>query len=846
MNIDEILKNQKIVDIQMEKEVKTSFLSYAMSVIMSRALPDVRDGLKPVHRRILYAMYEDNLTSDKPFRKSATTVGDVLGRYHPHGDASVYDAMVRLAQPFSMRYPLVEGHGNFGNIDGDKAAAYRYTEARLAKLANEMMRDIEKDVVDYDSNFDNTRREPKVLPSRIPNLLVNGSMGIAVGMATNIPPHNLGEVIDGIVAQMHNPDISVSELMSIIKGPDFPTGAIICGSAGIYEAYSTGRGKITVRARGEVQEEHHRIVFTEIPYSVNKVSLMEQIADCYREKKIEGLTAARDESGRGGLRIVIEYRRDANGQVILNQLYKYTQLQDTFAVNMLALVDGIPRVLSLKQILEHYIKHQEEVIVRRVRYDLNKALHDAHINEGYKIATDHIEEVIQLIRSSASIPDAKTNLMNAFGLSDEQAQAIVEMTLGRLSGLERQKVEERLERLYAAIKEYREILADEGRIKQIICDELQETKKRYSDPRRTELTQVENEILMEDLIERHTCVITMTNAGYVKRLPSDTYAAQHRGGKGIIGMTTKEEDFVNRVLAVNSHSYLLFFTNTGRVYMKKAYQIPESGRTAKGTNIVNLIEIEPGEKVTAMLSLDRFEENEYLTMVTRRGFVKRTAASEYANQRKGGKIAIALREDDELLFVCRTTGADELVIATRQAQAVRFRETDITATGRNSQGVVGIRLTGDDVVAGTDIVQDGKMIVTITERGYGKRSAFDEYPLHRRGGKGVICHNTDRTGLIAGIAAVSEDEDLMLITNDGTVIRTPVAGIPVYSRSAGGVIVMRTTDDAYIVNFAHITPDPKPEDAEELAVIEDGTAAEEIGSEDAAEDTASSDASDEE
>lgn len=818
-NLDQILQEQKIVDIQMEKEVKTSFLSYAMSVIMSRALPDVRDGLKPVHRRILYAMYEDNLTSDKPFRKSATTVGDVLGRYHPHGDASVYDAMVRLAQSFAMRYPLVEGHGNFGNIDGDPPAAYRYTEARLAKLTNEMMRDIEKDVIDYDPNFDNTRREPKVLPSRIPNLLVNGSMGIAVGMATNIPPHNLGEVIDGVIALMENPAITVPELMNYIKGPDFPTGAMICGSAGIYEAYSTGRGRITVRARAEVQEEHHRIVFTEIPYNVNKSNLMQQIADCYHEKKVEGITAARDESGRHGLRVVVEYRRDANGQIILNQLYKYTQLQDTFAVNMLALVDNIPRVLGLKQILEYYVKHQEEVIVRRVRFDLEKALRDAHINEGYKIATDHIEEVIALIRSSDSIPDAKENLMQAFGLTEVQAQAIVEMTLGRLSGLERQKVEEKLKHLYEQIAHFRAILADEGKIKEIIREELTEIKRRYSDARRTELTAVENEILMEDLIERHTCVITMSRAGYIKRIPSDTYSAQHRGGKGIIGMTTKEEDYVERVIAVNSHSYLLFFTDRGRVYRKKAYQIPEAGRTAKGTNIVNVVDLMEGEKITSLLSVEDFDTDEYLTMVTRQGFVKRTSIREYALQRKGGKIAIMLRDDDQLLFVRLTSGNHQLLIASRNGLAVRFRESDITVTGRNTQGVIGIRLAEGDIVAGADIVEENKMVMTVTERGYGKRSAFSEYPLHHRGGKGVICHNTERTGPIAGIAGVSEDEDLMLITNDGTIIRTHVSDIPTYSRSAGGVIVMRMGEDAHIVNFAHIAPEENH--TEDRAVAEE-------------------------
>ena len=803
-NQDLTFSDQKIFSIEMEKEVKNSFISYAMSVIMTRALPDVRDGLKPVHRRILYAMYEDGLTYDKPFHKSAATVGNVLGRYHPHGDAAVYDSMVRLAQPFSLRYPLIEGHGNFGNIDGDQAAAYRYTEARLARLSEEMLRDLDKNVVAFDPNFDNKRKEPHVLPSRFPNLLVNGSVGIAVGMATNIPTHNLGEVIDGTIALMNRPDITIPELMEYIKGPDFPTSATICGTAGIYEAYMTGRGKITVRSKAEVDEEKRRIIVTEIPYQVNKANLVESMADCVKDKRIDGITALRDESGKDGMRIVVEYRRDVNGHVILNQLYKYTQLQDTFAVNMLALVDNIPRVLNLKQILEYYVAHQEEVITRRVQFDLEKSLRDAHINEGYKIAIDHIEEVIKIIRSSDSIPDAKQRLIDTFALTDIQAQAIVDMTLGRLSGMERQKVEERLARLYEQIEEYRGILASETKIKEIIRDELLEIKARFADPRRTEIVPVEDEIVVEDLIDRHTCVITMTHAGYIKRQPSDVYSAQRRGGKGIIGMQTKEEDFVEYVQASHSHNYLLMFTNLGRVYIKKAYQIPEAGRTSKGSNIVNILDLSEGEKVTAMLSVEDFPEGQYLTMVTRNGMIKRTSLKEYETQRKGGKIAISLREGDELVFVRRTSGSDQIIIATAGGYSVRFNENSVTATGRDTSGVIGIRPGEDDYVVGAAIVDDEKMVLAITESGYGKRSRFEDYPIHNRGGKGVRCHNTERTGRLAGIATVDETEDIMLITNDGTIIRTPVSQIPVYNRSAGGVIVMRPAEGSHIVNFAHV------------------------------------------
>lgn len=814
-------KDQKILDIKMEGEVKTSFIQYAMSVIMSRALPDVRDGLKPVHRRILYAMYEDKITHDKPFYKSATTVGNVLGRYHPHGDAAVYDSMVRLAQSFSMRYPLIEGHGNFGNIDGDQAAAYRYTEARLAKMADEMTRDIEKDVVDFGPNFDNKRREPIVLPSRYPNLLVNGCVGIAVGMATYIPPHNLSEVIDGTIYLMENPEATVRDLMNYIKGPDFPTGAKIYGSAGIYEAYETGRGKVTVRACAEIEEDKHRIIVTEIPYQVNKANLVESMADCVKDKRIEGITDIRDETGRAGLRIVIEYRRDANGQVILNKLYKYTQLQDTCAMNMVALVDNIPKILGIKEILNRYIMHQEDVVTRRVKFDLNKALRELHLNEGYKIAADNIDEVISIIRSSASIQDSKLNLISRFSLSEEQAQAIVDMTLGRLSGLERQKVIERIEKLTATVNELKAILGDESKIKDVIKEELLDIKRRFGDSRKTSLVPVEDEIILEDLIDRHECVITLTDNGYIKRQPSSVYSSQRRGGKGIIGMSTKEEDIVKHVVAVDSHSFLMMFTNKGKLHIRKAYAIPEAGRTAKGSNIVNLLEITEGEKITALLSVSAFVPGKCLTMVTRNGIVKKTDISEYEIMRRGGKIAINLDEDDELLSVNLTSDEDSMIIATRNGYAVHFNVGDIRQVGRTARGVIGIRLSDGDSVAGVAVEEDGKTLLTITENGYGKRSEFKEYPIHNRGGKGVICHNTERSGKVTGISSVGGDDDIMMITNGGTIIRTAASEIPVYGRTAGGVIVMRLSEEDKIVNFTTVSNSENSN--EESANISDGS-----------------------
>ena len=817
---------QKIVPINMEKEVKKSFIEYSMSVIVSRALPDARDGMKPGQRRILYAMYEDNLTSDKAFRKSATTVGNVLGRYHPHGDSAVYLTMVRMAQPFSYRYTLVESHGNFGSIDGDPPAAYRYTEARLSKLSNEMMRDIEKDVVKWDMNFDNTRREPSVLPARFPNLLVNGAVGIAVGMATNIPPHNLREVIDGTIYLMDHPDAGVRELMQFIKGPDFPTGANIYGTAGIYEAYMTGKGHINVRATAQIEEEHHRIIVTEIPYMVNKSELIKSMADLVKEKRVEGVTDLRDESGRDGMRIVIDCRKDANCQIILNQFYKFTQLQDTCAVNMLALVGGEPKILNLRQILSVYIEHQTNVITNRVKFDLAKALREEHINEGYKIAIDHIDEVISIIRASADTPSAKTNLQNRFDLSDEQAQAIVSMTLGRLSGMERQKVEIRLAELAAAIKEYNEILADPQRVHQIIREEMTAIRDKYGDDRRTTISEAEHEIVLEDLIERHNAVITLTHAGYIKRQPEDTYSAQRRGGKGIIGMATKEEDYIERVVVADSHSYILFFTTRGRVHAVKAYRIPEAGRTAKGSNIVNLLEgLEPEEGISAMLSVKGLEtgegvENQYIVMVTKRGVIKRTALAEFVMQRKGGKIALSLDEDDELVFAALTHGNSDVMIAMRDGKAVRFREDTVREMGRNARGVKGVNLSEGDSVAGACIVENdpdwmaAHQLLTITEKGFGKRTAPDLFRTTGRGVKGTICHNiTERTGSLCGIAVVDDDCDILLITDDGTMIRTPADGISNIGRAASGVIVMRVAEGSSIANFA-ITGKAKEEEAD--------------------------------
>ena len=810
--------DQKIVDIEMDKEVRKSFIEYSMSVIMARALPDVRDGMKPGQRRIMYAMWEDNLTA---FRKSATTVGNVLGRYHPHGDQAVYGTMVRMAQPFSYRYPLIEGQGNFGSVDGDGAAAYRYTEAKMAKITAELLRDIEKDAVKMTRNFDNTRDEPTVLPARFPNLLVNGAVGIAVGMATNIPPHNLGEVIDATLFRMDNPDCTVDDLMQYVKGPDFPTAATVYGLSGIRKAYETGSGRISVRAKAEIDAENNRIIVTEIPYMVNKSLLVESIDHLRTEKRVDGLKVVRDESGRAGMKIVIEYRQDVSGEIILNQLYKYTQLQDTCSINMLALVNNEPKVLPLARILDLYIEHQKDVITRRTKYDLDKALARMHIYEGYKIAVDHIDEVIALIKSSESIPDAKAKLMERFGLSDAQAQAIVEMTLGRLSGMERSKIEEELNRLVALVTDLKGILADEGRIKQIIREEMTVIRDKYADERRTGIVEATDEIDLEDLIEQHNCVITLSHVGYIKRQPADTYSAQNRGGKGIIGATTRDEDYIEQVVAVNSHSTLMLFTNRGKVHARRAYLIPEASRTAKGTSLANILELEKDEKVTAMISVEGFSDEEYLTMVTRRGVIKKTILSDYEYQRKGGKIALTLDEGDELLFVIKTDGESNILLATAHGAAIKYSETTVRGMGRTARGVRGITLREGDEVVGAVLVEEHKKLVTITENGFGKQTDFSDFrEMKNRGGMGVTCHNiTEKTGKLTGIATVSEDEDLMLITDGGTIIRIRVADIPTYSRTAGGVIVMRAGDQK-VVNFTHVEKEEETEETTEATEAE--------------------------
>ena len=825
--MDEILQNQKIELVEISKEMKQSYIDYSMSVIVGRALPDVRDGLKPVHRRILYAMNEGGYTHDKPFRKSASTVGDVLGSYHPHGDAAVYDAMVRMAQPFSLRYPLVEGHGNFGNVDGDGAAAYRYTEARMARLADLMLSDIDKNVIDFVPNFDNQKVEPTVLPARFPNLLVNGSVGIAVGMATNIPPHNVGEIVDGTVYFMEHPDCSALELMEFIKGPDFPTAGIIYGVNGIKEAYLTGRGRVLVRARHHIEEKKGKtsIIFTEIPYQVNKSALMSAIADLVKDKRIEGISDLRDESGRAGMRIVVDLKRDANPQIVLNLLFKYSQLQDTFAVNMLALVNGEPKVLNLKQILYHYVRHQEDVIVRRTRFDLEKARARLHILEGYKKAIDHIDEVIALIRASRTIPDAKQGLIDRFDYTEIQAQAIVDLPLGRLAGLEIEKILDEMREKIALCEELEGILADENKVKAIIRDDLLEIKRRFGDERRTAIEEAENEIVLEDLIERHKCVITVSGTGYIKRTPADTYQAQNRGGKGITAMGTKDEDYVKDLFVSHSHNFLFLFSNFGKLYVKKCYEIPEAGRTAKGTNIVNILDLDPGEEITACISVGSFNTGEILTMITRRGVVKRTPLEAYRNGRRGGLKAIRLDEGDELFAVHKTDGHREILIAASNGLGVKFDENRARLMGRVSRGVRGIRLEEGENVVGTAALKPDengaydKTILTITQNGFGKRTDPSKFPLRGRGGKGVICHKlTAKTGALARLGAVSEDEDIFLITDGGTLIRTRVAQISETGRAASGVIVMRLSDGAKVQGFQSITNEDL-ETAEETAEL---------------------------
>ena len=792
--------DQHIVESPLVPEMEKSYIEYAMSVIVGRALPDVRDGLKPVHRRILYAMYEDNLTSDKPFKKSATCVGDVLGRYHPHGDASVYDALVRLAQDFSMRYTLVDGHGNFGSVDGDPPAAYRYTEARLSKISNEMLRDIEKDTVDWDPNFDESRKEPRVLPCRFPNLLVNGSSGIAVGMATNIPPHNLREVIGACICVLDDPDATLSDLMEHVKGPDFPTKGIIMGRSGIRAAYATGRGRLMVRARHEFEEFGNgrtRIIFTELPYQVNKRMLIKAIADQVEDKRIEGISDIRDESDRNGMRMVIELKRDANPQVVLNRLFAQTQLQTTFAINMLALVENQrqPKILSLRHIIDEYLKFQEEIIVRRTRYDLKKAEERAHLLEGLLVAQDNIDEVIHIIRSSYD--NAKENLMTRFGLDDVQAQAILDMRLKALQGLDREKLQTEYKELEEKIAYFLRILNDESLVKSILKEELTAIADKYGDDRKTEIQDVEDELDIEDLIEEEQCVFTLTENGYIKRTPVSEYAAQSKGGMGKKGITTREEDTVVDVFTASTHDYILFFTDTGKVYRKKGYQIPESGKTAKGTNIVNILQVETGERVQAMLHFREQSEDElYLFMTTRNGTVKRLEVSALKNLRNNGIRALTLDEGDELISVVETRGHDRMLIATHDGQAVCFDETDVRAMGRIAVGVRGIRLRDGDYVVGAARADADKTVLSITERGFGKRTPVEEYRITNRGGLGIRNYMvTEKTGPIVGIKVVDGTEDLLLVTAAGILIRTPVENIRVAGRATQGVIVMRFKEE---------------------------------------------------
>ncbi|WP_297240979.1 DNA gyrase subunit A [uncultured Flavonifractor sp.] len=792
--------DQTIVTSPLVHEMEQSYIEYAMSVIKGRALPDVRDGLKPVHRRILYALYEDNLTADKPFKKSATCVGDVLGHYHPHGDQSVYDALVRLAQDFSMRYPLVDGHGNFGSIDGDPPAAYRYTEARMSKISDEMLRDIEKDTVDWDPNFDESRKEPRVLPSRFPNLLVNGSAGIAVGMATNIPPHNLGEVIDAAICVLDDPNATLSDLMEHVKGPDFPTKGIIMGRSGIRAAYATGRGRVCVRARTEFEEfgqNRTRIIVTEIPYQVNKRMLIKSMADQVEDKRLEGISDIRDESDRNGMRVVIELKRDANPQVVLNRLFAQTQLQTTFAINMLALVDNQsqPKILSLRHILDEYIAFQEEIIVRRTRYDLKKAQERAHLLEGLLIAQDHIDEVIRTIRESYD--NARENLMSRFGLDEIQAQAILDMQLKRLQGLEKEKLEAEYKELEARIAYFNELLASEEKIRGVLKDELTVIRDKYADERVTEIQDVEDEIDIEDLIEEEECVFTLTDGGYIKRTAVSEYAAQGKGGQGRKGMSTKEEDSVNTVFTASTHDYILFFTDRGRVFRKKGYQIAESGRTARGTNLINILQVEQGEKVSAMIhTRDVESEDRFLVMVTRNGTVKRLSVAALKNLRNNGLRVLTLEEGDELITVRETDGTKKILIATHDGQAVCFDENDVRPMGRTAVGVRGIRLRDGDYVVGAARATAGRCVLSITENGYGKRTPVEEYRITNRGGLGIRNYMvTEKTGKVVGIKVVDGNEDLLLVTQSGTLIRTHVDNIRIAGRSTQGVIVMRFKEE---------------------------------------------------
>ena len=806
-------RDGKIIERDIEDEMKTAYIDYAMSVIVSRALPDVRDGLKPVHRRILYTMYEDGLTSDKPYRKSATTVGDVLGRYHPHGDSSVYDAMVRMAQTFSLRYPLIDGHGNFGSIDGDGAAAYRYTEARMSKIAEIMLTDIEKNTVDFMPNFDDRLQEPTVLPAKIPALLVNGSSGIAVGMATNIPPHNLTEVINGIIKIIDDDNVTDEQLMQIIKGPDFPTGGMILGRDAIKQAYTTGKGKITVRAETEIEEMSNgrqKIIVTSLPYQVNKAKLIENIANLVKEKRIEGISELRDESDReNAVRIHIGLKKDANARVVLNQLYKNTQMQDTFGVIMLALVDGQPRILTLRQCLDYYIDHRKGVILRRTQFELDKALARAHILEGLKIALDNIDEVINIIRSSYD--DAKERLMERFGLSDIQAQAILDMRLKTLSGLQREKIEEEYNELMKLIAHLREILGSEKLVFEIIKEELTEVKEKYGDERLTKIVAAEGEFNEEDLIKEEQMVVALTHFGYIKRMPIDTYRSQKRGGKGISGISTREEDFVKQIFTTSTHDTVLFFSNKGKLYRLRGYEIPEAGRTAKGTAIVNLLSLDAGEKISAVIPISDFEDSKYLLMATKNGLIKKTPLQEYNSSRKTGLLAITLKDDDELIDVRLTDGQDNVVLVTEKGLCITFDEKDVRPVGRSAQGVLGIRLDEDDTVIGMESIlsnNKGVTLLAITENGFGKRTELDEYRVQNRGGRGVITYKiTPKTGNIVGIRMAKEDDDVMLITNSGTIIRINVKDVSILGRATQGVTLMRTNENEKVVSIETVEPE---------------------------------------
>lgn len=809
-------ENNKIIPIGIADEMKKSYIDYAMSVIVGRALPDVRDGLKPVHRRILYAMSQLNLTPDKPHRKSARIVGDVLGKYHPHGDSAVYEAMVRMAQDFSTRYILVDGHGNFGSVDGDGAAAMRYTEARLSKIAMEMIRDIQKETVDFIPNFDETMEEPSVLPSKFPNLLVNGSNGIAVGMATSIPPHNLGEVIDGVITLIDHPEADVEEIMESIQGPDFPTGASILGKEGIKEAYRTGRGRIRVRAKATIEEINkgkQQIIVTEIPYQVNKAKLIEKIADLVKEKRIEGISDLRDESDRNGMRIVIELKKDANANVVLNKLYKHSQMEDTFSIIMIALVNGQPKTLNLKEMLSHYLEHQKDIIIRRTKFDLEKAEDKAHILEGLKIALDHIDEVIRIIRTSKNDQIAKDILMENFNLSEKQAQAILDMRLRRLTGLEREKIEEDYNETIKLIQQLKEILSSEQLVLNIIKDELTEIKEKYSDKRRTEIALNVEEINIEDMIDEEDVVITLTHFGYIKRLPIDTYKSQRRGGKGIAAVTTREEDFVERLIITSTHDYLLFFTNKGKVYKLNVYEIPEAKRQAKGTAIVNLLQLEQDEQIAATIAIDREWQHQYLVMATKKGIIKKTQLNQFENTRRSGLIAISIREDDELISVRPVNSGQEIIMITAKGMAIRFEEKEVRDMGRSAMGVKGISLAEEDEVVVMEIAEDGKDLLVVCEKGFGKRTDLDQYRLQSRGGKGVRTYNvTEKTGFLVGAKIVTDDDEILLITNDGIVIRLNVDNISRMGRNTKGVTLMKTDENKSIVSIAQI---PKHEENEE-------------------------------